>query len=122
MAAKVLDMNGGALEPPAEQAERPVRASFYAENRTAPYLLARKDEHGKRVYFIRVGMTGLHRRVLGPYRKKSRAIKAFDGLLVALLDAFDNAANENATPGQGNDSHIMIEPPEDLLPVCRSPI
>lgn len=81
---------------------------------TARYLLAGKDENGKKVYFIRVGVTGLRRRVFGPYRRKGHAIMVFDERLAVVLEAFVNRANADA----GVRNHgLMIEPLDNLVTV-----
>ena len=107
-------MDGGAAKQAEEKEVRIRRASYYADDRTARYLLVGKDERGKAVYFIRIGMTGLRRRVFGPFRRKSQAIMAFDGLLGRVLEAFVDLANEDAISEVGNQARLMIELPNGL--------
>jgi hypothetical protein len=111
MGAKVLKMNGGAAKQVKDKDRRHRRASYYADDRTARYLLVGKDERGKAVYFIRFGVTGLRRRVFGPYRSKGHAIQDFDRLLGGVLNAFTDVANENAG---GSNCGPMIELPTGL--------
>ncbi|OAI47492.1 hypothetical protein AYO43_04365 [Nitrospira sp. SCGC AG-212-E16] len=117
MAAKVLNMNGGPAKKAEENDTRHLRASYYAEDRTARYLLVGKDERGKTVYFIRVGVTGLRRRVVGPFRRKGQAIMAFDELLGRVLEGFVDLANDRISEGRGNQGQMMIEPPDNLATV-----
>jgi hypothetical protein len=114
MAAKVLKMDGGAAKQAEDKDVRHRRTSYYVDDRTARYLLVGKDERGKAVYFIRVGVTGLRRRVFGPYRSKGQAILAFDGVLGGVLQAFIDLANEDAIPEVGNQARLMIELPTGL--------
>lgn len=117
MAGKVLNINGGAAMKVEEKETQHRRASYYAEDRTARYLFVGKDESGKAVYFIRVGVTGLRRRVFGPFRRKSHAIMAFDGLLGQVLEGFIDLANECYEERRGNHGQLMIEPPTNLATV-----
>jgi len=114
MAGKVLNMNGDAVKKVEEKEAQHLRASHYAEDRTARYLLVGKDEHGKAVYFIRMGVIGLRRRVFGPFRRKGHAIMAFDGFLGHVLEGFSDLMNETPDDGRSNFGRMMIEPPTNL--------
>jgi hypothetical protein len=116
MGAKVLNMNSGEAEQ-GEEKETRQRRSYYAEDRTARYLLVGKDAHGKAAYFIRIVVTGLRPRVVGPFRRKTAAIAAFDSLLGCVAESFMDLANNCPTGGHSNFGHVMAEPPINLVTV-----
>lgn len=117
MAGDVFNINGGAAMKVEEKETRHVRGSHYAEDRTAQYLLVGKDEHGKAVYFIRMNVIGLRRRVFGPFRRKAHAITAFDGFLGHVLEGFTDLMNETPDDGRSNFGRMMIEPPANVSTV-----
>lgn len=69
------------------------RESALAEDRQAEYLLSGEDERGRRVWFYRVQVTGLHTRVFGPFAQKADAIAAFDTFLSGVLEALCECLN-----------------------------
>lgn len=87
------------------------------EDRTARYLLVGKDARGKTAYFIRIVVTGLRPRVVGPFRRKNAAIAAFDSLLGCVAEGFMDLANECPNEGHSNFGHLMAEPPTNLSTV-----
>ena len=114
MEAKVLKLDGGATDKAQKKEIRNRRVSYMAEDRTARYLLVGEDESGKTIYYIRVGVTGLRRRLFGPFSKKGHAIDAFDGLLCGVLQALTDAANEGMDDAIGNSPRELIELPNNL--------
>lgn len=111
---RVLSMNGNAVTQAEDTEPRQSRRSYYAEDRTARYLLAEKDEHGTAAYFIRIGVTGLRQRVFGPFRIKSDAVVAYDVLMSRIVEAFIDVANDLHVEGHSNVGLMMIEPPATL--------
>lgn len=52
------------------------------------------DELGKRAYYFQMSMTGVRRRVIGSYRKRSTAIQSIDVLRRSVRDGFCNVKME----------------------------
>lgn len=117
MSAKVLTMDGTTSAQAGERAVRHIRRSYYAEDRTFPFLFQTTNQHGKRDYFVRVLVTGLRGRLFGPFRSKGAAIAAYDALLRRVLEAMNDAANEDMDEAHGNNGREMIELPGQLKAV-----
>ena len=87
-------------EKPAKKA--PARkSSIYAEDPRAQFLLVGTNELEKREFYFQVNITGLRRRVFGPYCKRSTAIESFDVLLGEVRQAFCDVEN-----GEGLDRAV----------------
>jgi hypothetical protein len=69
MGARILNLNGADVQQGSVH-EPPCRSSQTLEDHRAKYLLSSINERGHRVWFYQVEVTGLHRRVFGPYRPK----------------------------------------------------
>ena len=97
-----------AEERPAKK-ERVRRVSTKVEIPKSKYLFTGTDERGKKSYFFKIQVTGLHDRIFGPYVTRSKAVECFDDVLEAALDSFCAAQNS------GGMEHLPL--PEDLTPV-----
>ena len=93
MGARILDLNGAEV-PNGSVRETPCRSSHNLEDQRAKYLLSSVNERGQRVWFYHVEVTGLHRRVFGPYRRKSDAIEGFDLFLNGALQTLCECWNQ----------------------------
>ena len=79
-------------------------------------LLFADVKNGEQVqYYFQVDVTGLRRRMFGPFETEAEAIEHFDGLLQDVLEAFCDVANES-----GACEHIV--PPSDLKPLSLGAI
>lgn len=114
MSAKVLKIDGNTMKQTDSKKRRAPRLSQYSEDQTDGYLLRGTDERGGSMYFFRVGVTGLNRRLFGPFRHKGHAIAAFDALLARVLQAMTDTENEDMEEALGNGGGQMIEVPGDL--------
>lgn len=112
--AKIITLSGKTVNESNEQDVQRVRTSLYAEHGTAPFLFTTPDQHGKPIYFVRIGVTGLRDRILGPFRCKSQAILAFDYFLNRCIEVLIDAGNEGMGDSNG---FVMIAPPENLTAV-----
>jgi hypothetical protein len=92
------------------------KCSYYSEDPRAQFLLVGTDERGKPVYFFQMNITGLRRRVFGPYSTRSTAIHSFDVVLGMALEAFCEVLNNNDQKGNNGMEHVAL--PDDLQ-VCR---
>jgi hypothetical protein len=108
---EVLTIKG---EKPAKKAPAQ-KYSYYSEDPRAQFLLVGTDERRKPVYFFQMNMTGLRRRVFGPYSTRSTAIRSFDVVLGKALEAFCEVLN-NDSKGNNGMEHVAL--PDDLQ-VCR---
>ena len=79
-------------EKPAKK-EPARRRSHVAEDPRAELLLVGTDEFGKKVFYFQISVTGLRRRVFGPYRKRSTAIKSINVLLGSVIGGFCDVQN-----------------------------
>lgn len=103
-------------EQPAKKA--PARkSSIYAEDPRAQFLLVGTNELGEREFYFQVNMTGLRRRVFGPYYKRSTAIESFDVLLEEVRQAFCDVENGEGL-GSGADCGKEVIPLPLDLRVC----
>ena len=98
MGARILDLNGAEV-PNSSVRETSCRSSQNLEDHRAKYLLSSVNERGQRVWFYQIEVTGLHRRVIGPYRRKSDAIEGFDlflnGALQTLCECWNQVAGHD---------------------------
>jgi hypothetical protein len=102
MGARILNLNEVEVQPGIVHEPPPCRSSQNLEDHRAKYLISRVNERGQRVWFYQVEVTGLHRRVFGPFRRKSDAIEGFDlfldGALQALCECW-NAVTDHDNRG-----------------------
>ena len=111
MGAKVLKMDGVT-----KLTKEPSRTfSYYSEDPKAQYLLMGADDRGKTVYFFKMHMTGLHKRIFGPYDSRSMAIDGYDTVLQSALESFCNVQNSGRGKGNNGMEHIAV--PDNLTPV-----
>lgn len=90
--------------------------SFYSEDPRAQFLLVGTDERGKPVYFFQLDITGLRRRVFGPYATRSTAIQSFDWVLQQALGSFCDVQNGESNKFKGNNGMEHVALPDDLTP------
>jgi hypothetical protein len=108
MGARILNLNGAEVQQGAVHKPPPCRSSQNLEDRQAKYLLSSVNERGQRVWFYQVEVTGLHRRVFGPYRRKSDAIEGFDLFLNGALQALCECWNAVTDHDKGGMAFIQL--------------
>ena len=109
MGARILDLNGAEVQHGSVHEAPPCRASHNLEDHRAKYLLSSINERGQRVWFYQVEVTGLHRRVVGPYRRKSDAIEGFDLFLNGALQTLCECWNQ--VTGHDDGEMVFIQLP-----------
>lgn len=87
--------------------------SVYSEDPKAQYLFTGTDEHGREVYFFQMDVTGLRKRIFGPYSTRAKAIRCFDEVLSSVHEAFCEIQNMERFKNSGMEH---IELPKDLFP------
>lgn len=89
--------------------------SYYAEDPGTAYLLTGLDTQGRPVYYFQLEITGLRKRVFGPYAKRSTAIRLYDSVLEKVLRGYCDVLNDGREEGYVGMEHV--EAPEDLKPL-----
>jgi hypothetical protein len=107
MEARILNLNGAKVQQGSVH-EPLCRSSQNLEDGRAKYLLSSINERGQRVWFYQVEVTGLHRRVFGPYRRKSDAIEGFDLFLNEALKTLCECSNQVTGHDNGGMAFIQL--------------
>ena len=88
---KVLSLTGE--EPPQVEKKAAPRRAVCAEEPESTFLLQRKDEQGRTWYFFDCRISGLHRRVFGPFTTKQGVYALADLVLNEALEALCECQN-----------------------------
>ena len=84
----------------------------YREDPRAEFLMTGTNGFGRTVYFFQVSVTGLRRRVFGPFDSRTQAITHFDHVLEVALHAFCDVQNGVTPYPYGGMEHVEL--PNDL--------